>query len=805
MLAKVPKAAVVLLLGLSLSSAAQPQPGGSPASLTIQADQPGISISPSLYGIFFEEINCAGDGGLYAEMVRNRSFEDASRPEHWSLITTGSARGEMAIDTDRPMTSNNPSSLRLKIFESGDGWVGLVNNGYWGMAVREGDSYKFSLEARSGDGFNGSLTVSLQSAAGKVYAQGEVRSLTRDWKPFRLTLTPDTTDPASRLVISANRPGTVWLDMVSLFPARTWKDRANGLRPDLAQMLASLRPAFVRFPGGCWVEGDTIKYAYRWKQTLGQPSDRRDQYNIWQYFSTHGIGYHEYLQMCEDLGAEPLFVINCGMSHREVVPMERMGEWVQDALDAIEYANGPTNSVWGSIRARNGHLAPFSLKYMEIGNENGGPPYQERYAVFYDAIKARYPEMKLVADMPTTKRPADIVDEHYYSNPEFFLHNADRYDNYDRNGAKVYVGEYAVTQNCGRGNLRGALGEAAFMTGLERNSDVVIMASYAPLFANIHYKRWNPDLINFDSSRAYGTPSYYVQQMFSQNRGDVVLPTRVASAETMPEEVRQGAIGLGTWNTQSEYKDLKVTKGDTVLWASGDFAEGTAGWKLRGGEWKIADGSMQQLAGGDDRRAVIGDPAWRDYTYSLKARKLGGAEGFLIMFQVRDQNNWVWWNIGGWGNSQHALEQCVDGGKALLGREVRGSVETGRWYDIRIETQGPRIRCYLDGKLVHDVTPQPQKSLYAVASRLQATGEIIVKVVNVSKDDQETEVNLEGASRLEPKAKLILLSGNPADENSIDQPNKIVPQESTLELSGPHFRHGFPAHSVTVLRIGSGG
>ena len=270
-----------------------------------------------------------------------------------------------------------------------------------------------------------------------------------------------------------------------------------------------------------------MSLAYRWKQTIGDPSERRTQYNLWQYHATHGIGYHEYLQMCEDLGAEPLFVINCGMSHKEVVPLDKMGEFVQDALDAIEYANGPVSSTWGALRAKNGHPAPFNLKYMEIGNENGGTAYQERYALFYDAIKAKYPQMHLIADEWSgrpTNRPIEIVDEHYYSTPEFFIANADKYDSYDRAGRKVYVGEYAVTQGCGQGNLRAAVGEAAFMTGLERNSDVVVMASYAPLFANVNYKKWNPDLIDFDSSRVYGIPSYYVQQMFSENRGDVVLP-----------------------------------------------------------------------------------------------------------------------------------------------------------------------------------------------------------------------------------------------------------------------------------------
>ena len=328
--------------------------------------------------------------------------------------------------------------------------------------------------------------------------------------------------------------------------------------------------------------------------------------------------------MCEDLGAEPLFVINCGMSHKENVPLDKMGEFVQDALDAIEYANGPVTSTWGAVRAKNGHRAPFNLKYMEIGNENGGTAYHERYALFYDAIKAKYPQMHLIANewSGTPKnRPIEIVDEHYYSTPEFFIANAGKYDSYDRAGRKVYVGEYAVTQGCGQGNLRAAIGEAAFMTGMERNSDVVLMASYAPLFANVHYKKWNPDLIDFDSSRAYGIPSYYVQQMFSENRGDVVLPVTVTAPAITPA-ARTGAIGVGTWRTQAEFKDIKVTRGDETLFAY-DPGDGTHGWRRHGGDW--SDGGRHaatEIAGGERARVC-----WRHELEQLHLQPEGAETG----------------------------------------------------------------------------------------------------------------------------------------------------------------------------------
>ncbi len=771
------------------------------ASITVQADRPAHRISPTLWGIFFEDINLSADGGIYAELVRNRSFEDSDKPEHWTLLKRG-GEASMTVSQVNPMAADptrtrNRRSLQLDIAKAGaDSPVALANDGYWGMAVKQGEQYDLTFFARAAAGFNGPLIATLESADGKVLAREQVAGIGAGWKQFRATFKLTATDPKARLVLSAAQPGTVWLDFVSLFPRATWK--GHGLRPDLAEMLVGLKPAFVRFPGGCWVEGDTMREAYRWKETLGDPTERRLQWNIWQYWATHGLGYHEYLQMCEDLGAEPLFVINCGMSHKENIPMDQMGPFVQDALDAIEYANGPTNSVWGGLRARTGHPAPFNLKYLEIGNENGGPAYHERWTLFHKAIRARYPEVQLIANVwggyPTKERP-DIIDEHYYDTPDFFIRQAGKYDNYDRKGPKVYVGEYAVTRDTGLGNLRGAVGEAAFMVGMERNSDVVTLSSYAPLFCNANHKRWPVNLINYDSSRAYGIPSFYVQQMFAANRGDVVLPVEVA-ADTVTESIK-GGVGVGTWLTQAEFKDMKVTRGNKTLFAA-DFAKGTDGWKmLGGGEWKVQDGALRQNGSKENIRATAGNKDWDDYTYSLKARKLGGAEGFLILFGVRDDNQKAWWNIGGWGNSRHAIEM---GG--ILGNEVPGKIETGRWYDIRVEVKGQHIQCYLDGKLVHDITTPPVKSLVATASRDEASGELILKVVNVTSTAQQTDLQFNGVKRVTgPARALVLASEKPTDENTLDQPKRVAPVEKTLAIKGTKLRHNFPGNSVTVLRM----
>jgi len=411
--------------------------------ITVDVTKPGARVSPVLWGIFFEDINCSADGGIYPELVRNRSFEDADQPVHWRLLEGTGEPSRMVVKSEAPLNPYNRRHLHLRL----NGPSRLANEGFWGMSVVQGETYQLRVAARGTDGFTGPLQVSLETAAGQPLARGTIAALTDRWQWHAVELPASGTEPKARLVLSTESKGSLWLDMVSNLPKTTWT--SSGLRPDLCAMLDGLQPAFVRFPGGCWVEGNDLAHSYRWKETIGDVAHRRPLYNLWQYHATHGLGYHEYLQMCEDLGAEPLFVINCGMSHTEVVPMDQMGPLIQDALDAIEYANGPVTSVWGGLRARNGHPAPYNLKYFEIGNENGGPAYHERYAVMYQAIKACYPDIRLIANewcgIPR-ETPVEIVDEHYDSNPEFFIQQADRYDRYDRKGPKVYVGEYAVTQ-----------------------------------------------------------------------------------------------------------------------------------------------------------------------------------------------------------------------------------------------------------------------------------------------------------------------------------------------------------------------
>jgi alpha-L-arabinofuranosidase len=786
------------LLASAITTSAQP------AKISVDVAHPAHAISPTLWGIFFEDINLSADGGIYPEFVRNRSFEDADKPADWKF-TSVTGNSEASISTadvhgqPAPLNVFNRKSLRIKA----DGAFTLVNEGYWGMNMVSGDGYTLKLAAR-GEKFDGKLTAKVLGADGKVLASGDITGIGGKWNYHTLDLTASGSDPKARLEISSEGKGVLFLDMVSLLPKKTWKD--HGLRVDLGESLAALHPKFLRFPGGCWVEGDDFAHMNHWKKTIGNVDVREPLWNIWGYFSTHGLGYHEYLQLAEDLGATPLFDVNVGMSHKEVIPMDRMNEWVQDALDAIEYANGPTNSLWGGMRARNGHPAPFNLVYLEVGNENGGAPYRERWPLFVNAIHAKYPEIKFIANnwaggYPKTPK-ADVEDEHFYDSPEFFMRHATHFDKYDRNEPKVFVGEYAVTKNCGLGNLRGAIGEAAFMTGLERNSDHVVMASYAPLLVNLNHRAWNPDLINFDSEKWYGLPSYYVQKMFAENRGDVSLPTTVVSpqAETAPSG---GMMGVGTWNTAAEFKDIKVTAPDGTVLLASNFSAGTKGWKLlgSGAEWKAADGVLRQTAEKEFIRAIAGQREWTDYTITLKARKISGAEGFLILFRIGGSEDRTWWNLGGWGNTADGIE--ADG--TLDSKPSH--IETDRWYDLKVTVSGKNVKCWLDGQLVHNVDFESSgkvTSLYAVAATDKATGDLIVKVVNANTKPLETEVDLSGAKNLTGQGTAIVLtSESGADENSLTEPTKVSPKTEAVNFSGTNLKRSFPGNSLTVLRLGA--
>ncbi len=555
-----------IILTLTIQACAEPR-------IIVDGSKPKAIISPAMWGIFLEDINFGGDGGLYAELVKNRSFEFTDGMMGWSKITKRDARGVISIRDVNPFKEDNPHYLRIEAGNPGEGF-GVTNEGFRGMGIRKGEKYWFSVYARSPIGPM-SFKVEVVTSDGRKIAEARFDGVSGDWQKYICSMVAMDTDAKAKLNLLVTCRGLLDVDMVSLFPADSALSFEGypvpGLRKDLVQMLADLKPGFFRFPGGCIVEGRDLDNRYQWKNTIGDINRRKTIICRWNnefdhrytpdYFQSFGLGFYEYFLLAEQIGAEPMPIINCGMACQfntaQLVPMDELGPYVQDALDLIEFANGPATSKWGRKRAEMGHPEPFGMKMLGIGNEQWGPQYIERYKVFVRAIKEKYPDITLIAATGSDpeifpngpaeveylhselrKLNAEIIDEHFYRGPDWFLESSDHYDNYERNGPKVFVGEYAaqsvgVASPDNRNNLHCALAEAAFMTGLERNADLVVMSCYAPLFGNADGWQWTPDLIWFDNLRVYGTPNYYVQQMFSLNRGDKVLSVQLNDLPAM--------------------------------------------------------------------------------------------------------------------------------------------------------------------------------------------------------------------------------------------------------------------------------
>src|SRR6266851_2929338 len=550
------------------------------SNITVQVDKPGGDISSTMFGVFFEDINFGADGGLYPERVKNRSFEFPEPLMAWKQIGRGDSKGTVTVLDENPINANNSHYLHIEVEKPGNGF-GAMNEGFRGIGVQRGAAYTFSLYARNVEHTQRAgntrrvernpvaLRVELEDESGRILGKGRLVGLTPTWKKYSITLVPSATGLKAHLNLLVEGSGAIDVDMVSLFPKGTWKNRENGLRADLVQLLKDMKPGFLRFPGGCIVEGRYLKTRYQWKTTIGDLTKRRLIINRWNdefkhkpapdYYQSFGLGFYEYFQLSEDIGAEPLPIINCGMAYQfnsgEFAPLDQLDPYIQDALDLIEFANGPGDSSWGRLRSEMGHPASFNLKMMGAGNEQWGPQFIERYQQFARVLKEKHPEITLVSDAgpsPNDERfqflwsrlrelKADIVDEHYYMAPSWFLANSDRYDNYLRTGPKVFAGEYAA-QSVGiaspnnRNNWECELAEAAFITGLERNADVVRMASYAPLFAHVDAWQWTPNLIWTDNLRTLRTANYQVQSMFARNRGDRILAVALSGLSPAEEK-----------------------------------------------------------------------------------------------------------------------------------------------------------------------------------------------------------------------------------------------------------------------------
>ena len=793
--------------------------------MNINSAQRGPLTSPYQWGLFFEEINHAGDGGLYAELVRNRSFEESQYDNGWQAVSSSIYRRT----ADNTPLLNDAQDVCLDLYTSSTTSEarkrGIRNEGFWGMKFEKGKTYHLSLYAKgNNNNYTGRVYAALLRNDGKtavsdtIALTGEV--YTDKWNKLTAELTAKDTDLSGQLLLLTSNGGHLYIDVVSLFPD-TWNNRSNGLRPDLAQLLADTKPTFLRFPGGCFVEGQqSFDDTWQWKRTIGPIEQRHGHMSHnWGYWSSDGLGFDEYLQLAEDMGAAPLFVVNVGLGHGWYIPMADLDTLVQNTLDAIEYANGDGTTTYGAMRIKNGHPAPYNLKFIEIGNENynydmgsnneQSYQYPERYYKFYSAIKEKYPEITTIGnveawgtDNPTWRNeyPVEIVDEHYYRSHAWMKQNYKKYDNYPRD-VKVYNGEYAA--NSGGygtyGNLNSALGEAVYMLGQERNSDVCVMGSFAPIFTHENNPAWAYDMIHFNSGSNFVTPSYHVQKMMAHNLGYQNLLWTESGNSITATTTHQ--VGLATWNTQASYDDVKVTvDGKTII--SDDFS-GNNGWTSYGGSWSVTGGVKKQTADGTNN-----DRGCRDicqtkfdgstYTLTLRARKDGGAEGFLIIFDFQDEDNYAWWNIGGWSNTQNAIEICRGGSKAQYSK-VNYTVPAGNWLDLKVEVEGNVISCYINGQKYHELTLESERALYQSCQISEDGQEMILKVVNSHGQALQLLLNTDfsiGNGTVER-----LTSANGTDENTMQNPEKVKPTGPVPFSLAKENAIDIPAYSLNIYRF----
>lgn len=861
-------------------------------TLSIDSTVKVHDISDLLYGIFIEDINFAADGGLYAEMVQNRSFEYTSLAQNnekhaWSDV--GTIQADVIKDATDALNVNNPSYMTLT--NTSGSAAGIANKGFLdGMSVNENANYKFSVYAKGLDGFTGPLHVAIMNGD-TVLAQGDIASVNSSWAKYELTMTANATVSKNVTLQVTIDSGKVALDMVSLFPEDTYKGRENGLRKDLAEKLAELTPSFLRFPGGCVIEGASLETAYSWKDSIatgpdGEPLLFNGKYgdvaarplgqNIWTderatndpypSFMTYGLGFYEYFLLAEDIGALGVPVVNCGEccqlqsnGYGPSLDSEEFQQYIQDALDLVEFCRGDASTKWGAVRVSLGHEAPFELKYIGIGNEQFGEDYFNRYEKFVDAFEAakkENPSLYEGIELMFTAGPDDgdsgadymisyeaaakwlkenpdktitdfagATDHHYYNSPSWFLEHANYYDeeNYSRDtdsmteslyggGIQVFLGEYAAQSN----TLKAALAEAAYMTGLERNGDIVRMAAYAPLFGNLTATHWAPDLIWFNNHTSTGSTNYYVQKIFGNNVGSALLQSEFTGAD-IEETPFSGKVGVGTWNTAAKFDNVKITDNESgdVL-DSDDFSDKilSADWqRVSDGNWKITDGKLVQSSTSTNTSTYettgstiyFGDADWSNYTYTVEATKTAGSEGFLIPFSVGNAKNNYFWNIGGWDNTLSCLQQVKNGSKSgqLAGTIKNVSIKTGTTYTLKVVVKDTNVKCYIDDELYidYDIPDTSNAEAYQVVST-DENGDIIIKLVNVTGYEKTFAISIKSNKTLDTTAALDVVAGTSPDNDNILGQKEVVTMESS-ELSGisDQFNYTVPKYSVTVLRI----
>lgn len=823
--------------------------------LYVDAASRGHDINPSMYGIFFEEINHSGDGGLYAELLQNRGFEEQTIPggfhengynriqsdvftrylelttmqlnwdwnyaakkmTGWKVDSKGCSLSYDVELPPVPLHSATPNAMRLTIANSAaDATARLINTGYWGIAVEKDAKYDLRFYLNTSD-YAGKVKAVIYDADMKEVLAETAFDVERSgaWKEYKAVMTPGRTikDGNFALVFSGN--GTVYADYVSLFPQDTFCNRPNGLRPDIAQALVDLKPKFMRWPGGCIVEGILLENRVKWKETLGDPMTRPGEYDQWGYRASWGMGYHEILQFCEDAGMDCMFVGNAGMAcigwSGQHVTGDDVEPYYQDIRDAIEYAIGdPATNEWAARRAEAGHPKPFPLKYVEIGNENFSARYDANYKYIYNKLKAEYPQLTFLNTMGIEHAEefnvrTDMIDPHWYVAPEFFYNNRRIFDKTPRGHYEIYVGEYATNAYVGQGNMDAALSEAVFMMSMERNSDLVKMASYAPLITNDHAPNWSCNLIWQHSGEVFGRASYYTQKLFAEN-----LPAYNVASSLHSDFVPvayNGRVGIGTWSTAADFRNFKVSAPDGTVLYTADFPGARGQWTDMQGSWSASsDGLMSQSDNAKIRCiTLMNQLSFRDCVIEVEARKNSGAEGFLLTFGCNDSDwdHYYQFNVGGWGNTRAGIEDVTNGGGAIISEHPSFRIDNGKWYKLRLVCHNGKVEGYIDGELYcsHDFSTDEKGRIAAHAGYDAEAGEIVVKVVNG--EDRPMPLTLAvNAVGIAPEAIAeTMKAASLWDENSFSTPTLIAPEKKTIGGVSDRLAYTFEPYSLTVIRI----
>lgn len=778
--------------------------------ITIYTEENGEPIG-DLFGIFIEDLNHAADGGLYPEMVQNRSFEfqKIDNPSYhsltaWEIIGTTDTVAA-TVKEGNAVSPGNPHYLQLdRKTETGD--AGIRNLGFGkGMYIVKGKKYRFSCYAKCEGELPCIINVSLRGKDNGMLAQREF-VVDSEWTKQECTFEAEETTDRGSLAILLIKGKNVELDFVSLFPSETFRGRENGLRMDIAQALEELKPKFVRFPGGCLVhDGSLDKDArdslYRWENTIGPLKERPARRNNWKYNQTLGLGYYEYFLFCEDIGAKPVPILPAAYDphHRRAVPIEELEPWIQEALDLIEFANGDETTKWGAVRAGLGHKEPFGLKYIGIGNEEVGEAFRERFPYFVRAIHSRYPKIQVIGSSGpfcgggeydlgwkcAQDAGADLVDEHYYMSPEWFIANMHRYDSFGREKPNVFLGEYAARSNTGKS----ALTEAAFMTQLQNACHAVKMACYAPLLCHRDYENWSPDLLWFDNEKICKTVNYEVQKLFMNHMGDELL-----SCELKTDIKKEIQIDLETRKRGSIYfwgNEAKVAFSHIVL-HNNDSGE----------EIRFAD--REALA--DKIPVLLTEDVPQNFTLKFHAKELKGEKGFRVYFAWKDERNRMCWVLGGWENQDAAFFEDIDGKNSFL-TQSDFQVIRKREYELELRVEGKRIEGWIDGELFQwtKLAPVELEPLYVTASREVATSDIILKAVNLRDEIYETDIELSKSEDGRYLCESYILLEEDCTESAEFPDIEVVnvKQEKKMQICENKgcLHYQFPPRSVTVLRI----